>query len=223
MQSYLSRYISTFVLETTTTPAIVSHDDALTIIESWGKKTYGTMAKVKKDYIPGLFIYETPEDKVEFPIERVREFIKDTAQMPYEGKNLYMLLGIDTASHAAMNALLKVLEDTPAYAIIILVVADREALLDTIHSRTIDLFRQSRRIIDETHRDAIREFFADNKESWIVTLFAMKPTREEAIDILTLALEYAPSEYLESIEQGFIYLYTTNESPRNVLDIVFLR
>ena len=84
MQSYLSRYISTFVLETTTTPAIVSHDDALTIIESWGKKTYGTMAKVKKDYIPGLFIYETPEDKVEFPISEVRKFITDTSKKSYE-------------------------------------------------------------------------------------------------------------------------------------------
>jgi hypothetical protein len=51
----------------------------------------------------------------------------------------------------------------------------------------------------------------------------MKPTREEALDILILALEYAPSEYLEPIEQGFIDLFTTNESPRNVLDIVFLR
>jgi len=122
-----------------------------------------------------------------------------------------------------MNALLKVLEDTPEHAVILLVVADREALLDTIHSRTIDLFRQSRRIVDDTHRDAIRDFFAGREESWIITLFAMKPTREEALDILTLALEYAPSEYIEPIEQRFIDLYTTNESPRNVLDIVFLR
>lgn len=127
-----------------------------------------------------------------------------------------------------MNALLKVLEDTPEHAVILLVVSDRESLLDTIHSRTIDLFRRSRRIIDDTHREAIRNFFSGRQESWITALFAMKPTREEALDILTLALEYAPSEYapseyLESIEQGFIHLFTTNESPRNVLDIVFLR
>lgn len=41
-----------------------------------------------------------------------------------------------------MNALLKVLEDTPEHAIILLVVDNREALLETIHSRTIDLFSQ---------------------------------------------------------------------------------
>lgn len=122
-----------------------------------------------------------------------------------------------------MNALLKVLEDTPEHAVILLVVADREALLDTIHSRTIDLFRQSRRITGGTHREAIVDFFSGKKETWITTLFVMKPTREEALDILTLALEYAPSEYLESIEQGFMDLFTTNESPRNILDTVFLR
>jgi hypothetical protein len=121
-----------------------------------------------------------------------------------------------------MNALLKVLEDTPEYAIILLVVSDRESLLDTIHSRTIDLFRPSRRIIDDTCRDSIRGFFAGQQWQWIETLFAIKPSREEGIDILTIALEYAPSGYLESIEQGFIHLFTTNESPRNVLDIVFL-
>ncbi len=69
----------------------------------------------------------------------------------------------------------------------------------------------------------IQDFFQGKKELWITTLFAMKPTREEALDILTLTLEYAPSEYLESIEQGFIDLFTTNESPRNILDIVFLQ
>lgn len=223
MQSYLERYISTFGIDSATTPAIVSHEDALTIVESWSKKSYTTMARAQKDYIPGLFIYETPEDKVDFPIERVREFIKDTAQMPYEGKNLYMLLGIDTASHAAMNALLKVLEDTPKYAIIILIVADREALLDTIHSRTIDLFRQTHRVPDDTHHEAIQDFFIWKKETWITTLFGMKPTREEAIDILMTALEYAPGEYIEPIEEWLIYLFTTNETPRNILDIVFLR
>lgn len=223
MQSLLAQYISTFSTENTTTPAVVSHDDALFIIEKWAQRDFGTIEKVKKDYVPGLFIYETPEDKVEFPISEVRKFITDTSKKPYEWKHLYVLLGVDTASLEAMNALLKVLEDTPEHAVILLVVADRESLLDTIHSRTIDLFRQSRRIIDDTHRESIRDFFRGQQESWIVTLFAMKSTREEALDILTLALEYAPSEYLESIEQGFIHLFTTNESPRNVLDIVFLR
>jgi hypothetical protein len=84
MQSLLNRYISTFSTEYTTTPAVVSHDDALLIIEKWAQRDFGTIEKVKKDYIPGLFIYETPEDKVEFPISEVRKFIIDTSKKPYE-------------------------------------------------------------------------------------------------------------------------------------------
>ena len=84
MQSLLDRYISTFSSENTTTPAIVSYDDALFIIVKWARKDFGTIEKVKKDYVPGLFIYETPEDKVEFPISEVRKFITDTSKKPYE-------------------------------------------------------------------------------------------------------------------------------------------
>jgi hypothetical protein len=51
----------------------------------------------------------------------------------------------------------------------------------------------------------------------------MKPTREEAIDILTLALEYAPRGYIDAIEEGYTQLFTTNEPTRNILDIVFIR
>lgn len=222
MQSLIERYISTFSTKNTVAPSIIWYNDAIFIIEKWAQRDFGTIEKVKKDYVSGLFIYETPEDKTEFPISEVRKFITDTSKKPYEWKHLYVLLGVDTASLEAMNALLKTLEDTPEHAVILLVVSDRESLLDTIHSRTIDLFRQSRRIIDDTHREAIRDFFDGQQELWIATLFAMKATREEALDILTIALEYAPSEYLESIEQGFIDLFTTNESPKNIIDLVFL-
>jgi DNA polymerase III delta prime subunit len=159
MQSLLDRYISTLALESATTPAILSIHDALTIVERWSHRSLASLESLHKEYIPGVFLYETPEDKVEFPIIEVRKFISDTAKIPYEGKHIYILSGIDTGSLEAMNALLKVLEDTPRHAIILLVVSDREALLETIHSRTIDLFRSERRLIDRTHADAIRAFF----------------------------------------------------------------
>lgn len=223
MQSLIDQYISTFAQENTTTPAIVGFDDAITIVEKWAKKTFWTIEKIRKEYIPWIFLYEIPEDKSEFPISEVRRFIQDTSKNPYEWKHLYVLLGIDSASLEAMNALLKVLEDTPKHAVILLVVENRESLIETIHSRSIDMFSQKKRIIDTPYQWLIQDFFQGEKELWITTLFAMKPTREEALDILTLTLEYAPSEYLESIEQGFMDLFTTNESPRNILDIVFLQ
>lgn len=222
MQSHIQYYIATLRQENTTTPAVISYDDAIIIIEQWTQKEYGTIEKIKKEYIPWLFIYETPEDKVEFPIEKVRELISDISIKPYEWKNIYMLLWIDTASHSAMNALLKVLEDTPEHAIILLVVKDRESLLDTIHSRTIDLFRQNHRLLNETHRSMISEYYAGNPESWITVLYSLKTTRDEAIDILIISIEYAPSEKIGIIEEWLMQLYSTNESTRNILDTVFL-
>ena len=40
-----------------------------------------------------------------------------------------------------MNASLKILEEPPEYAIILLVVENPASILETIHSRTITLFR----------------------------------------------------------------------------------
>ena len=59
-----------------------------------------------------------------------------------------------------MNALLKVLEDTPKNSVIILVVTEAESILETIHSRTINLFRKKQdRTISIEHESAIRDFF----------------------------------------------------------------
>ncbi len=51
-----------------------------------------------------------------------------------------------------MNALLKVLEDTPKHAVILLVVENRESLIETVHSRSIDMFSQKKRIIDTPYQ-----------------------------------------------------------------------
>ena len=88
MQSLLDRYISTLALESATTPAILSIHDALTIVERWSHRSLASLEALHNEYIPGVFLYETPEDKVEFPIIEVRKFISDTAKIPYEGKHI---------------------------------------------------------------------------------------------------------------------------------------
>lgn len=100
-----------------------------------------------------------------------------------------------------MNALLKTLEDTPDHAIILLVVSDREALIDTIHSRTLDLFRSSNLVRDERYLSAIHQFFSGKPTEWIELLFSMKPSKEDAMNILIIAVELAPAEWIERIEK----------------------
>jgi DNA polymerase III subunit delta' len=65
----------------------------------------------------------------------------DISEIPYEKKHIYILRDFDEATREAMNATLKILEEPPEYAIIALVVKNPESLLETIHSRTLNLFR----------------------------------------------------------------------------------
>ena len=86
-------------------------------------------------------LYEKSQEKKSLSIEDIRRWIVDIAERPYEKRVLYILRDFDEASHEGMNATLKVLEEPPDYAIILLIVSNPESLLETIRSRTISLFR----------------------------------------------------------------------------------
>lgn len=74
-------------------------------------------------------------------VNDIREQVVGDAQVrPYE--SLYKIYIIDNASGMtpqAQNALLKTLEEPPAYAVILLLADNREALLPTILSRCVEL------------------------------------------------------------------------------------
>lgn len=73
---------------------------------------------------------------------------------------IYILRGFDTASTEAQNATLKLLEESPTYAIILLVVENPEGILETIHSRTITLFRrQPHEVLEKNVRDMVTQYF----------------------------------------------------------------
>jgi DNA polymerase III gamma/tau subunit len=95
---------------------------------------------IKEMNISGVSLYEKDPEKKEFSIKQVREMIENAAQSPYEGKNLFILRDYDRASLEAMNASLKILEESPSYLVILLVVSNPENLLETIRSRSINIF-----------------------------------------------------------------------------------
>ena len=86
-------------------------------------------------------LYEKSPEKKSLSIEDVRRWIVDIAERPYEKRAVYILRDFDEASHEAMNATLKILEEPPQYAIILLIVSNPESLLETIRSRTISIWR----------------------------------------------------------------------------------
>ncbi|MBM7614739.1 DNA polymerase III subunit delta' [Alkaliphilus hydrothermalis] len=69
-------------------------------------------------------------------IEKIRELQKDIQMKPYEGrKKIYIINHAENMTVQAQNALLKTLEEPPAYATIILLTVNGNSLLPTIISR----------------------------------------------------------------------------------------
>ena len=135
--------------------------------------------------VTNVFTYDIPEDKKEFNIETVRRCITDIDLMPYEGKHIYILRHFSTATLSAQNALLKVLEDCPPYAVILLEVDNPNSILDTIRSRIIDLANTRAPILlSQAGQDVIR-YYRDGKIVGLAaTLYGMRPMSDEAIAIL---------------------------------------
>lgn len=135
--------------------------------------------------VTNMFTYDIPEDKKEFNIETVRRCITDIDLMPYEGKHIYILRHFSTATLSAQNALLKVLEDCPPYAVILLEVDNPNSVLDTIRSRIIDLANTRAPILmSQAGQDVIRYYRDGKKVGLAATLYGMRPMSDEAIAIL---------------------------------------
>ena len=122
-----------------------------------------------------------------------------------------------------MNASLKILEEPPEYAIILLVVANPESILETIHSRTITLFQSKWNIhLSKEQQNMIQQYFEGIPDDLIAYLYLTRYDEQTAIMILMEALNYAEKSMIDRIEQWLIELFQVNESPRNILDRVFL-
>ena len=75
-------------------------------------------------------------DKREITVEQIRALRSDAYIRPNEGsRKVYIIAPADTMNPAAQNALLKVLEEGPAYAAFLLDAAQPGKLLDTVRSR----------------------------------------------------------------------------------------
>jgi DNA polymerase-3 subunit delta' len=103
-------------------------------------------------------LYGPPERMASHSLASVRLLRRVMALTPFSGSRKVVILGdaerliVQEASQEAANALLKLLEEPPADATVILTAADPEALLPTIRSRAVPL--RVGRVPD----DAVRRF-----------------------------------------------------------------
>jgi len=77
-------------------------------------------------------------DSSSIGVDDIREFKQDVYVKPYEStKKIYIIDSADKMTIQAQNSLLKVLEEPPAYAVIILISVNSSLLLPTIRSRVV--------------------------------------------------------------------------------------
>jgi len=94
----------------------------------------GEHARVERRTHPDLYVLEPLGDQIR--IDDIRTLRRDLHMRPYEAaRRVYLVFGADTMNEDAADALLKDLEEPPAYAVIVLVANDLGPLPETIRSR----------------------------------------------------------------------------------------
>jgi len=94
----------------------------------------GDVGRVERGTHPDLYVLDPVGDQV--LIDEIRALRRDLHMRPFEAaRRVYVVLEADTMNEAAADALLKDLEEPPAYAVIILVADDIGPLPETIRSR----------------------------------------------------------------------------------------
>ena len=80
------------------------------------------------------------EGKESFLVGQSRELRADASRLPNEGRHkVYILPDAEFMNEAASNALLKILEEPPEYAVIVLVAENPALLPETVRSRCVEL------------------------------------------------------------------------------------
>ncbi len=219
----LSYYISAFHRKWPTIPLILNEESILECITAFTNIHVSDLEESQELMLENVCIYEKSEEKKHMSVTDIRRFIEEVSLQPYAGKALYILRDFDNATPEAMNACLKLFEDPPEYAIILLWVKNPERILETIRSRTISLFRENNTVrLPLEVRDMIQEYFYGKVEGLIWYLYAAKYDQVMALAILRESLKYADKNLLISIEVALIHIFQVNENPRNILDRVFL-
>ena len=108
-----------------------------------GRRPCGGCAACKKVYggiHPDVVIIAGPEAGKPINVNQIRDLQKDAHVRPNEGeRKVYLLEEADRMRDEAQNAMLKLLEDGPKYAVFLLLAENGGGLLQTVRSRCEEL------------------------------------------------------------------------------------
>lgn len=219
----LDKYINSILSDNATTPSMIDESNILILLSRITGKQLLSYEELIDENIVNIYLYDIPEDKKEFNIETVRRCIIDIELRPYKWKNIYILRYFDTATIQAQNALLKILEDCPQYAVIILEIENPNSILDTIKSRIINLTQTSiKDPMSNTGKDIIEFYKNQNHIGLAQSLYGFKCTSQEAILILQWVYPYLEKEDMIRCSNAIEWLSSTHENPWSILDGFFI-
>ena len=113
----------------------------------------GGDARVERRSHPDLYVLEPLGDQIR--IDAVREMRRDLHMRPFEAqRRVYLVFGAQLLNDEAADALLKDLEEPPAYAVIVLVADEVGSLPETIRSRCQPV--PFRRLSERAVREAVQ-------------------------------------------------------------------
>ena len=106
------------------------------------------------------FIKISHENTKTISVKDIREQLLDDIDIRpfYGGRKIYIIPDAELMTKEGQNALLKTIEEPPSYAIIILLVTNRELLLETIRSRCVTLSFRAEPIF-HTDDEEVKELF----------------------------------------------------------------
>lgn len=116
----------------------------------------GACVKFYKGVHPDFTVVRKPGDKTAILVEQIRALREEIFIRPNESEYRVVLIEeADSMNLAAANALLKVLEEPPPYAVFLLTAKSRRSLPETIASRcmTVELFGVSGKDAEEWLRE----------------------------------------------------------------------
>jgi DNA polymerase-3 subunit delta' len=127
----------------------------------------GDHARVERRSHPDLYVLEPLGDQIR--IDDIRALRRDLHMRPFEAsRRVYLVLGADTMNEDAADALLKDLEEPPAYAVLVLIASDLGPLPETIRSRC--QLVPFRRLSEVAVRDEIRRRAPELADDEVTTL-----------------------------------------------------
>ncbi len=184
---------------------------------------------------PDIIFIEPEKDRATIGVDPVRDAVNEVMIKPFYNRHKVFIIDEgDILTPQAQNALLKIIEEPPEYAVFIIVTTNSELLLETVRSRSVIITFSPRP--DQVVRDYIEKKFPhEPRIDFLVKYSAGIPKaadkiveneefdtlREEVLNLIPRLLSKNKSHAYEVAD----YIDKNKEKAQNIYDImlVYLR